>query len=276
MIYVIGGRGRLGRAICASRPPGEIVALDREVYKNWWQGDAGASIGRFFETATPGSVVLVVAGLLDPALPRAEHRRVNVELPARVIEGACAAGLRVVTFGTVMERLLEHPNAYIATKAELGRLVAERAAAGDAVTHLQLHTLYGGGAPAPFMFLGQLCSALREGRPFEMSPGRQLREYHHVDDDVTAMHAVLAAGTDGVSALSHGTPCTLRELATHVFTSVERADLLRIGARPEPPDDNYATVLERPHALEHIRFRPALQGVAAYVHAVLADTPKQA
>lgn len=275
MIYVIGGRGRLGRAICASRPQDEIMALDREVYKNWWQVDAGASIGRFFETAAPGSVVLVVAGLLDPALPRAEHLRVNVELPTRVIEGACAAGLRVVTFGTVMERLLEHPNAYIATKAELGRLAAERAAAGDAVMHLQLHTLYGGGEPAPFMFLGQLCSALRERRPFEMSPGRQLREYHHVDDDVAAIHAVLAAGTNGVTALSHGEPCTLRELATRVFTSMERADLLRIGARPEPLDDNYATVLQRPPAIRQVQFRPTLQGVTAYVQAVLADSPDQ-
>ena len=276
MIYVIGGRGRLGRAVCASRPATEIVALEREVYERWWQSDAGASIARYFDRAEPGSVVLVVSGVLDPSLPRAEHQRVNVELPARIIEGACAAGLRVVTFGTVMERLLEHPNAYIATKADLGRLAAERAAAGDPVTHLQLHTLYGGGEPAPFMFLGQLCRALREGRPFEMSPGRQLREYHHVNDDVAAMHAVLAAGAKGVTALSHGAPCTLRDLATHVFASLERLELLRIGARSEPPDDNYATVLPRPRALEHIHFEPALQGVTAYVRSVLASTAKQA
>ena len=142
--------------------------------------------------------------------------------------------------------------------------------------HLQLHTLYGVGEPVPFMFLGQLCGALREGRPFEMSPGRQLREYHHVHDDVDAMHALLEDGASGVMALSHGAPCTLRELAAHVFTSVKRADLLRIGARPEPPDDNYATVLERPPTLEHIHFRPTLQGVTSYVQAVLASAPKQA
>lgn len=276
MMYVIGGRGRFGRAICASRSAREIVALEREVYERWWQSGADASIARYFDRAEPGSVVLVVSGVLDPTLPRAEHQRVNVELPARIIDGACAAGLRVVTFGTVMERLLEHPNAYIATKADLGRLAAERAAAGDPVTHLQLHTLYGGGEPAPFMFLGQLCRALRERRPFEMSPGRQLREYHHVDDDVAAMHAVLAAGANGVTALSHGAPCTLRDLATHVFTSVERLELLRIGARPEPPDDNYATVLQRPRELEHIHFRSALQGVTAYVQSVLAGAAKQA
>jgi nucleoside-diphosphate-sugar epimerase len=271
MIYVLGGRGRLGRAICASCPGHEVVALDRETYADWWKDDAGASIGRYFETAAPGSSVLIASGLLDPALPRSEHHRINVQLPARIIEVACAAGLHVVTFGTVMERLVEHPNPYIATKAELGRLAAERAARGDAILHLQLHTLYGGGMPAPFMFLGQICSALREGCPFEMSPGRQLREYHHVQDDVAAMHLLRASGAKGVVALSHGEPVTLRELASGIFTALERRDLLRVGAREEPADDNYATVMRRPAPLEQFSFRPTLQGVTSYVRDVLAD-----
>lgn len=272
MIYVLGGRGRLGRAICASRPSGEVVALDRQVYADWWRPDAGASIARFFEKAEPGSSVLIPAGLLDPALPSAEHHRINVELPARVVEATGALGLRVVTFGTVMERLAVHPNAYIASKAELGRLVAERAMLGHAVLHLQLHTLYGAGIPAPFMFLGQLCAALREGRPFEMSPGRQLREYHHVQDDVDAMHILCAAESRGVVALSHGEPVTLRALASGIFAAMDRTELLRIGAREEPQDDNYATVMPPLSALAHFRFRPALQGVVSYVREVLANS----
>jgi nucleoside-diphosphate-sugar epimerase len=273
MMYVIGARGRLGRTICSSRSADEIVALARTVYEDWWRADAIEPISRFFGAAAPGSTVLVAAGLLDPALPEAEHWRVNVELPTRIIEGACAAGMRVVTFGTVMERLVEHPNAYVSAKARLGRFAARRAEAGDSVMHLQIHTLYGGGDPAPFMFLGQLCSALREDRPFEMSPGRQLREYHHVDDDVAALLALIEAGTTGVASLSHGAPTTLRELASHVFATLGREHLLRIGARPEPPDDNYATVLQRPSALDRIDFRPALPGVAAYVRTVLSGPP---
>jgi len=270
MIYLIGGRGRLGQAILSSRRGLETTSLDRVVYEDWWRPDAAGAIAHFFEAAPAGSAVLVTAGLLDPALSAVDHHRVNVELPMRVIEGACKAGLRVVTFGTVMERLTRHPNAYVASKAELGAFVADRAAAGDAVLHLQIHTLYGGGPPAPFMFLGQLCQALRDGLPFEMSPGRQLREYHHVDDEVAALHALLEAGVTGVMPLSHGAPITLADLALEVFKAVGRPDLLRIGARPEPPDDNYATVLPRPKLLEHIDFRPASQGVAAYVQAQLS------
>ena len=275
MIYLIGGRGRLGQAILSSRLFPETTSLDRAVYEDWWRPDAADAIARSFGAAPAGSVVLVTAGLLDPALSAVEHRRVNVELPMRVIEGACRAGLRVVTFGTVMERLTRHPNPYVASKAQLGAFVAGRAAVGDAVLHLQVHTLYGGGAPAPFMFLGQLCRALRDGLAFEMSPGRQLREYHHVDDEVAALHALVDAGIAGVLPLSHGAPITLADLALDVFEAVGRPELLRIGARPEPPDDNYATVLPRPQLLEHIDFRPASQGVAAYVQAQLSG-PQQA
>jgi nucleoside-diphosphate-sugar epimerase len=276
MIYVIGGRGRLGRAIQSSRPSDEVVVLERAIYEDWWQSDAAPRIARFFEMAPAGSAIIVAAGLLDPALPRADHQRVNVELPVRVMEAASKSGQRVVTFGTVMERLVEHPNPYVATKAELGRVVAERAAAGDAVLHLQVHTLYGGGEPASFMFLGQLLRALREGRPFEMSPGRQLREYHHVDDDVVAVHVALESGASGVEAISHGEPCTLRDLASHVFTALDRVELLRVGARPEPPDDNYATVLAKPRVFENVRFRPALPGVTAYLKALLPELQQQA
>ncbi|WP_432729531.1 NAD-dependent epimerase/dehydratase family protein [Variovorax sp. W6] len=275
MMYLVGGRGRLGQAVCASRPSGEFSVLDRTVYEDWWRPGAAGLVEQFFSVAPARSVVLVTAGLLDPALSATEHRQVNVDLPKRIIEGACRAGLRVVTCGTVMERLTRHPNPYIASKAELGLFAEERAAAGDAVLHLQIHTLYGGGVPAPFMFLGQLFDALRHDRPFEMSPGRQLREYHHVEDEAVALHALVDAGAVGVMPLSHGAPVTLAELATHVFDAVGRPDLLRIGARPEPPDDNYATVLPRPGLLEQIVFRPALQGVAAYVQAQLSKSELQ-
>jgi hypothetical protein len=77
-------------------------------------------------------------------------------------------------------------------------------------------------------------------------------------------------------ALSHGAPCTLRDLASHVFTALERVELLRVGARPEPPDDNYAAVLAKPRVFENIRFRPALPGVTAYLKALLPEPQQQA
>lgn len=276
MIYVIGARGRLGRAVAGAYPACDVEILERSVYEDWWQSGSDSRIRRYFEGAPPGSSIAVTAGVLDPAAPEAEHRRVNVELPANIIAGACAARLRVLTFGTVMERLIAHPNAYVASKAELGDIVTERAAAGDAVVHAQVHTLYGGGPPSPHMFVGQIAHALRQNVPFEMSPGRQLREYHHVDDEVAAVHALLETDLAGVVTISHGAPCTLCDLAAHVFAAFGRHELLRIGARPEPLDDNYATVLQRPTWLARVDFRPALPGVAAYLQELLSDVQQQA
>jgi len=271
MIYLLGGRGRLARALGRLFPGAELSSPERSVYEDWWQSDAADRVARYFSKAAPGSSILVTSGLLDPSLSRADHERVNLQLPVQVIEGARKAGLRVLTFGTVMERLQEPPNVYIDTKASLGRHVAQRAAAGDAVTHLQIHTLYGGGEPAPFMFLGQMCRALREGRPFEMSPGRQLREYHHVDDDAVATRAVLGSETDGVIALSHGEPCSLGQLASHVFQELGQPGLLRIGALPEPQNDNYAAVLPRPACLEGVEFRSAMDGVVEYLRSLVSS-----
>ena len=274
MIYLVGGRGRVGQAIAASRPNSELMLLARDVYQDWWRPGSAKDIAKFFEGAPAGSVVVVAAGLLDPALPQQLMHRVNVDLPLHVLEGATDVGLRVVTLGTVMERLTSHPNVYVAGKSELGLQVARQADAGEPVLHLQIHTLYGGGPPAPFMFLGQMCDALRRGVPFEMSPGRQLREYHHVDDDVSALHALIAAGTVGIAPVSHGEPSTLADLASSVFKAVGRRDLLRIGARPEPPDDNYAAVLSKPPVLAGIDFRPAQAGVVEYVRSQLSGSER--
>lgn len=271
MIYVLGGRGRLGRAIAAAYGTGDVVSLERSVYEEWWRPGAEQDIRHFFAAAAPGSAVVVASGVLDPALPASDHERVNVDLPIRVVDGACLAGLRVLTVGTVMERLASSSNRYVIAKMKLAQAVEQRAADGLPVVHAQVHTLYGGGLPSPHMFLGQMLTALEAGQAFEMSPGLQLREYHHVDDDAKALRALLDTTSTGVVALSHGEPCTLRDLASHVFEQLDAMPLLRLGARPEPPNDNFATVLPRPSFLSHVEFQPALPGVARYMKALLTN-----
>lgn len=277
MIYVLGGRGRLGRAIADAWGPGHVALLQRCVYEDWWRPGADAEVRRYFDAAAPGSVVVIASGLLDPALSEAEHERVNVALAVQVIGGACSAGLRVVTLGTVMESLAHGVNRYVAAKTRLAQVVVQRASEGLPVLHVQLHTLYGLGSPSPHMFLGQMFEALQKGRPFEMSPGHQLREYHHVEDDVAAIRELLTTQMNGVVALSHGEPCALRDLAVDVFEQMHCMHLLRLGARPEPPIDNFATVLTRPSFLSRVDFRPALPNVARYMQDLLAHaaTPNE-
>lgn len=272
MKFIVGGRGRLGQALARAWPAGEVRCLDRAVYEGWAQAGAEADVARFFAPwAGSASTVFIAAGLLDPQLAPAEHQSVNLDLPRNVIAGVASLGLKVVTFGTVMESLLAQQNPYIQSKAALGRHVAALAAAGRPVTHIRVHTLFGGGAPSPFMFLGQILTALREHTPFDMTLGKQLREYHHVDDEACAIRALEAAGVSGVLDLSHGEPVSLRELASTVFAAFGAADLLRLGARPEPLEENYRTVFARHPLLAPQAYRPALPAIVDYLKACVAQ-----
>lgn len=263
MIFLVGGSGRLGMAIARQRARAAVTLLPRTLYAHWGEPGAQRDIAAYFAPwANAGAVIYITAGLLDPGLPPEEHARVNVALPLNIVAGASPLGIKVRTFGTVMETLVTSQNPYVRSKAELGREMAVAAASGLPVAHLRIHTLYGGGAPATFMFLGQIASALRTHQPFRMTQGRQLREYHHVDDDAAALILLEHAGLHGVVDLSHGAPLRLRDLAESVFTAFGARALLELGALPEPADDNFGAVLARPAPLLHARFRDACSGVA--------------
>lgn len=267
MKFILGGRGRLGQALSRQFAAGGVCGLDREVYQDWSAEDGASGAARFFDShAVRGDTVLVASGLLDPALPAAELARINVTLPSNIIAAAATRGLHVLTFGTVMETLQANPNPYVRSKLALAGIAAV-AAATQAVTHIRVHTLYGAGEPSPFMFLGQILTSLRSGTPFEMTSGRQLREYHHVDDEARAIATLCDAGVRGVFDLSSGTPVTLRDLALAIFDAFDAGPLLRLGARPEPAEENYGAVFQAHPLLRASDFRPTIPSVVSYLQA---------
>jgi nucleoside-diphosphate-sugar epimerase len=115
------------------------------------------------------------------------------------------------------------------------------------------------------MFLGLIASALRAQAPFRMTQGKQLREYHHVDDEARAVKALVAAGRRGVFDLSSGMPVSLRALAESTFAAFGASDLLELGAIPEPVDENYSTVFASDPALAPDAFRPTLPVIHTYL-----------
>ncbi|MGJ9416922.1 NAD-dependent epimerase/dehydratase family protein [Massilia sp. CMS3.1] len=266
MIFIIGGRGRLGQAIARQYGADKAVCVERSLYQDWAGPGAQGAIDDFFAPlAGRDATVFVTAGLLDPKLDPDALWQVNVELPRNIIEGGIRHRVKVTTFGTVMETLLADHNPYIRSKVSLGQYVAERAAAGERVSHIRVHTLYGAGMPSPFMFLGQMLAALEQRVPFRMTLGKQLREYHHVDDDACAIRVLDEAAALGVLDLSHGAAVSLGELARTVFDARGAEDLLQAGALPEPRDENYTTVFTRHPLLAQVAFRETLPAVVAYL-----------
>jgi nucleoside-diphosphate-sugar epimerase len=272
MIFVIGAKGRLGQAIAKSYAVHSPVCPNRSDYENWWHEGSQAEIARYFaQRAASNSTVFIAAGVLDPKISPDIHSHVNYQLPRNVMEAVAGRGMKVVTFGTVMERMPATTNPYIMSKSRLGQYVAELANTGSAVTHFQIHTLYGQGAPSPFMFLGQILDALQTATEFKMTLGKQLREYHHIDDCVRAVRLLLDSGINGVTHISRGEPLGLNVLATHIFRAFNAQKLLKIGALPEPRSENYAMVFDRPALLSEMNFRETLPAVVHYLKTCIGD-----
>ncbi|QNK75208.1 NAD-dependent epimerase/dehydratase family protein [Variovorax sp. PAMC28562] len=278
MNLVLGATGRLGSALCGALASFGVLAPSRQVYSDWWRADASATIREYLRKQSPRiAVIHIAAGIIDPSASGEAHGRINLEMPLRILDAASSLGIRVITFGTVLETLgnIEVGTGYVASKAALGREVTARSQHGVDALHIRLHTLYGGDAPTPFMFLGQMLSALRAAQPFEMSSGTQLREYHHVDDEGPAIRTLAAAPVKGCLLLSHGDPLTLAELAQHCFQRFGHSSLLRIGAVPAPLRDNFATRFARTPQLERHSFRDARAAVPEYLKTHIApETPQ--
>ncbi|MCE0723352.1 NAD-dependent epimerase/dehydratase family protein [Legionella resiliens] len=280
MKVIIGARSRLGRSLAQFSPLDKPILLDRKIYDGWWQKNSADKISYFFEdlhkkwrsnASEQTPVVFVPAGILDPNQPEMEHFQVNFSLAKNIIEGAGRLGFHTVTFGTVMETLIgsQTSNAYIASKTRLGDYVTNYSVKHATALHIRLHTLYGVGLPSPFMFLGQVLHAILHHSDFKMSPGNQLREYHHIDDDVLAMINLVLLKKSGVVELSHGQPLTLKYLAHHLFAAFGCLDLLQIGALPEPLKDNCDQVFSRSTFLKDEAFRDPLPAIVSYLRSCL-------
>jgi nucleoside-diphosphate-sugar epimerase len=271
MNLILGCRGRLGTAITASFEPGQMIALDRLDYSEWWRSDSEDAIARFLEKrAKDGGSVYIAAGIIDPGAARDDHQRINFLLARNVASAAAMAGLRTVTFGTVMEKVANNKaNSYYESKIMLGDWAAEAAVRGVPILHVRLHTLYGGVTPDRFMFLGQIFQALSRGESFNMTSGEQLREYHHIDDEVLAVRILAGSDLAGTADLSHGAPVRLRDLAKFIFEAFGASELLSIGALTAPSSDNYSTIFERLPLLKTVPFRDTLPSVVNYLRSCL-------
>jgi nucleoside-diphosphate-sugar epimerase len=264
VIYILGGRGRLGQALAALYEPTEVVCLDRADYEAWPTAGAAAVQSYFSQGKLVPSVIYVCSGLLDPRLSDDALLEVNYHLPRAVIEGVGRLGTKVVTFGTAMEHGLSD-NRYVKSKVRLGEFVEQANSVGAQAMHVRIHTQFGEGEPSPFMFLGQILTALRSNTAFAMTLGKQLREYHHVEDDARAIKALVASEVMGAVDLAHGKPVTLRSLAQAIFESQHKSHLLQVGAIPEPAQDNFDRVFSVPESLKTHSFRDTLPAVVEYM-----------
>jgi nucleoside-diphosphate-sugar epimerase len=280
-VVIFGSSGRIGRAV--AKALGEAGCRVEAV--SWLDKSTGAArprqeiLGEL--AAVEGRVDIVFAsGLTDPSATACDLALANVEQPVSLIGATLdRTQLRYLTIGSVLETFssLTASNHYLASKATLWARIEELAAdprLSGRIAHLRGHTVYGGVAPAPHSFLGQMYESLQTRRPFRMSEGRQLREYAHVDDVAQSIAALLARAWAGPVAidLSTGEPVRLAELARAVSRAFDCEHLLQLGALPTPVGENVSAQFQRSPAWLLGRPRPAVEGIVKWFSDLLASS----
>ncbi len=264
MILLLGGSGVLGHALQEKFNQYEITLVDRENVIKWMGKDGSSFIEAFIEhLPIKPSLILNAAGMTNPTALESELLAANYQLPANLITAGKCNEAQIVTFGSIMEEVphSSDSNRYLKSKQLFRDFLDSGEAAGSNFLHLQIHTWYGGIRLAEHMFLGQLLRAIHKKSLFEMSEGSQLREYHHIIDDMKAIVELISLNSSGIHQINHGEPYSLKALAEHILGAFSLQQLLSLGALPTPQGDNFNFHFARPANLQHIQFRPTLSGV---------------
>ena len=125
--------------------------------------------------------------------------------------------------------------------------------------------------------------SLLQGRPAELTHGRQIRDYLHVRDVGEGIVAALLSKHQSEIDIARGEPMALRDLALEIGRQTGRAELLRLGARPAPAQEAPVVLSDTAHARAHLDWAPRIrldQGVAEMVdwggRFLRSDLPRRA
>lgn len=267
-ILILGTNGNIAREIALNFPAACVVP--RSEYLTWLEEGAYCVNSFLRNLKTTPKVIFNCAGVTNPAANESLLLKLNYELPKLLISSVTDGIPKIVTFGTVMENLQEyaHSNNYLKSKLLFHDWLKDQNQ-NDKFLHLQLHTLYGGRNIHEHMFLGQIYNALKKKEKFSMSSGIQIREYHHIQDDVSAALEIVEQGLSGVLPISHGNPEKLRDLATHIFTYFDCHNLLEIGKVKANEFDALRPISQERYKFIKTKFRDTKTGIIGWLSANL-------
>jgi nucleoside-diphosphate-sugar epimerase len=213
---------------------------------------------------------------------------VNALAPAYVARALAAhGGARLVTAGSSSEygtvdgamdeaRPCVPDDPYGVAKLAGAQLARVAARGTDLQTaHLRLFSVYGPGEDRRRL-VPSVVASLLAGRPLELTPGEQVRDFVHVEDVADALlRAALAPGIDGVTLnVGTGVQTSVRELAslTAELTGADPA-LLRFGARPYRDGERFAWRAATARTERTLGWRaatPLREGLSAMIAATAA------
>lgn len=256
---ILGSTGLIGSAWKRLYP--NSVLVDRSTIGKWFSNKSRISFLNFLENLSNDKEIEIhfCFGDTNPTKELNYLMDLNCNLPLAIAKEALGRNCRIITYGSALEIFSIRNNYFDSKRAFLGKIA--KLDTKNLWINVNLHTLYGDSYPHSHMFLGQIYTSLRDKTPFHMSSGKQLRELHHVDDDVLIIEAALRKGTIKQIVISHGKPLQLNEVADYLFNSFGLRELLRKNVLPDNPYDNYSKIFAASPNLDVISHRDPLKSI---------------
>jgi nucleoside-diphosphate-sugar epimerase len=264
-ILVIGANGNFSSQLQEILVVKNSMVINKAMYEDWENSDSKlhnrvADISQKFNSR----YLINTVGIVSKRYSSDFIRHWNFSFPKHLYSICQDLGLILVTLGSIHENVAEmcRGNPYLESKKELVQFLIQNNF--ESSVHFQIHTWYGGRRVHPEMFLGQIIDAVKNKTVFNMSDGRQLREYHHVFDDAICLLKKLHDGVSGVQTLSHGEIFTLEEIAVGIFRYFGCEELLKLDTiKPAHFDIRDKSYLGQRTSV--CSFRPTMKGLLEYV-----------
>jgi nucleoside-diphosphate-sugar epimerase len=195
-----------------------LIVIGRETYSAWL--DSYKEPLKYIKNlGTLPSHIINTVGAVDKNLSFQELVSVNTTLPINLIKACEEVGSKVVTFGSVHEKIDSYrsQSRYIESKGKLFDFYDQNQQLVSDILHFQIHTWYGGKKLHKNMLLGQLVNAINNNVEFVMQDGNQLREYHHLDDDSQVIKGALENNSSGLIQISHGEILSIATITNSVI-----------------------------------------------------------
>jgi hypothetical protein len=262
---IIGANGNFSSQLQEISMVDNSMVINKDLYGNWGDDDSKlhnriADISQKFNLRYLINTVGIVSKKYSPDF----IRYWNFLFPQHLYNVCQDLGLILVTLGSIHETVPKMciNNPYLESKKELEQFLIKKDFENS--VHFQIHTWYGGRKVHPEMFLGQIIDSVKNKTVFNMSDGKQLREYHHVFDDAVCLIDNLHKGLKGSQTISHGEILALEDIALGIFQYFGCAELLKLGTikteRFDVKDNSYLV-----QSNSNCKFRPTMEGLFEYV-----------
>lgn len=269
MNYILGASGLIGSAIRAQLSTFDYRIIPRIQYEKWEEKN---EIGLFLKSnsVSPSDRFFICSGLTDPKCQPDQLNLHNLEIPLQLITGIKEFEAEIITFGTILENS-DVENPYINSK----RKFFEKACLSNRYSrhlHFQLHTVYGLLAPKKHMLLGRFLDAIRDEKTFEMTSGKQYREYWHAQDVAKFVFSRnWATENENFVPVSSGQPIQIADLAIKVFERFSQLELLKLGFIPDDPRETYNSEIFLESYEGRNYMREPIEGVITYLNEYLQE-----